>query len=295
MTARPMHEGEVQVHAKAVRRLVGSQFPQWAHLPVARLPSSGTDNALFRLGATLLVRMPRIDWAAADVEREHEWLPRLGPRLPVSVPTPIAIGEPGEGYPWRWSVYTWLDGANPAAGLPDADGLARDLARFVTALRRVDVTGAPRAARGEPLPQRDEATRASLRALSGLVDVPAVSRVWDHALRAPAWDGEPVWIHGDLAPGNVLLVDGRLSAVIDFGGAGLGDPACDLMVAWNLLAGPARAAFGAAAGVDEAIWQRGVGWALSVALIQLPYYADTNPALAAVARRVVSEVLAASD
>ena len=289
-----MHDGEVDVDRATVTRLVAGQFPQWAHLSVAPLPSAGTDNAMFRLGDQMLVRLPRIEWAAADVDREQAWLPRLAPQLPFAVPTPLAMGEPGDGYPWRWSIYTWLDGANPTVEhLDDPVGLTRDLAQFTSALQSIDRTGAPRAGRGEFLHERDAATRSAVAALDTVLDGEAVARVWSHALRAKPWEGEPVWIHGDLSPGNLLVENGRLRAVIDFGGVGVGDPACDLIVAWNLLPASARGAFHEATRVDDATWLRGAGWALSIALIQLPYYGLTNPSLAANARRVISEVLAA--
>jgi aminoglycoside phosphotransferase (APT) family kinase protein len=288
-----MHEGEVVVDAGLVRRLVAAQFPQWAGQSVARVPSAGTDNAMFRLGDEMLVRLPRIDWAVDDVGREQLWLPRLAPHLPFRVPTPLALGEPGEGYPWTWSVYDWLDGVNPTVGEPDDPlGLAVQLAQFTGALQRVDTGGAPRASRGEPLQERDEQTRAAVAELSGAVDTVAVLSAWDRALEAAAWAGEPVWVHGDLSPGNLLLVGGRLSAVIDFGGVGVGDPACDLIVGWNLLPPDARFAFREATGADDDTWARGRGWALSVALIQLPYYAETNVSLAGNARYVVAQVLA---
>jgi len=292
VTGADMHDGEIRVDPMVVARLVASQFPRWAHLSVVPIPSAGTDNSMLRLGDDMLVRLPRIEWAVADVCREQEWLPRLAPHLPFAVPTPLAMGEPEFGYPWRWSVYRWLDGANPTVdALDDPLGLARDLAHFTTALQRIDISGGPVASRGEPLHMREEATREAMGALTDVVDAGAVGRAWDDALRAPAWDGEPVWIHGDLAAGNLLLVDGRLSAVIDFGGVGVGDPACDLAVAWSLLPRSARGVFRKATGANEATWRRGAGWALSIALIQLPYYAQTNPSLAASAQHVIHEVL----
>ena len=204
MTGADMHDGEIRVDPMVVARLVASQFPRWAHLSVVPIPSAGTDNSMLRLGDDMLVRLPRIDWAVADVCREQEWLPRLAPHLPFAVPTPLAMGEPEFGYPWRWSVYRWLNGANPTVdALDDPLGLARDLAHFTTALQRIDISGGPVASRGEPLHMREEATREAMGALTDVVDAGAVGRAWDDALRAPAWDGEPVWIHGDLAAGNL--------------------------------------------------------------------------------------------
>ena len=293
--ARPgkMHAGEVDTDASLVRRLLAAQFPQWADLPIEPVVSAGTDNAIYRLGDDMAVRLPRIEWAIRQVDREQVWLPRLAPLLPVAIPVPLGKGEPGEGYPWHWSVYGWLNGENPAVDrLDDAGSLATDLAQFVAALRRIDLTGGPSAGRGVPLAERDAPTRTAIDALQGMIDTAAAAAAWDAALQAPAWSGPPLWVHGDLSPGNLLLIDGRLSAVIDFAGVGVGDPACDLIVAWNLLPAETRNVFRAALSVDDATWERGRGWALSIAPIQLPYYHRTNPVLAAGARYTIREVLA---
>jgi aminoglycoside phosphotransferase (APT) family kinase protein len=288
-----VHDGEHPIDEGLVRRLVADQHPRWADLPVDRVESIGTDNALFRLGDGMVVRLPRIDWAVAGVERAVCWLPRLAPQLPVPVPVPLARGAPGHGYPWAWAVTTWLDGSNPVVGaLADAPHLAAEVGVFVAALHRVDVPGGPRATRGEPLRERDAETREAIAALHGAIDIDAVTAAWEDALAAPPWAAPSVWVHGDLSPGNVLVKGGRLVGVIDFGGVGLGDPACDLLPAWNLLPADARPAFRDALGADDATWRRGRGWALSVALIQLPYYARRNPPLAANARHVIAEVLA---
>lgn len=294
-----MHADEVDTDAGLVRRLLAAQFPQWAELPVERVRSDGTDNALYRLGDDLVARLPRSPSRVHLVAKEVEWLPRLAPHLPVAVPIPLAEGAPGEGYPWPWSVCTWLAGENPTVGaLDDPASLAVELAAFVGALQLIDPTDGPPAGegnfqRGVPLAERDARTREAIEALRGVVDTEAVTAAWEMALSAPPWSGAPVWLHGDLAPGNVLLVDGRLSAVIDFGCLGVGDPAVDLIVAWNLLPPRARDLFRAALEVDAAAWERGRGWALSFALIALPYYERTNPALVASSRHVLRELLAA--
>ncbi len=292
MGTRRMHADEVDIDASLVRRLVSGQFPRWADLPLERVESSGTDNAMYRLGEDMAVRLPRIGGAADTVDREQRWLPRLAPLLPVAVPTPLGKGHPAEGYPWHWSVFRWLDGTNPVAGrVAEPDVLAKDLAEFVTALRRIDPADGPPAGRGAPLATRDAPTRAAIEDLHGLVDTGAVTAAWEEALRIPEWSGGPAWVHGDLSPGNALLTDARLSGVIDFGCAGVGDPTVDLIVAWNLLPADARDVFRAALGIDDATWARGRGWALSISLIQLPYYRNTNPALAANSRHVIREVL----
>jgi len=241
----------------------------------------------------MAVRLPRIHWAVTDVDKEHRWLPRLAPLLPVAIPVPLGKGGPAAGYPWPWSVYRWLEGENPAVDrFTDRGSLARELAQFVAALHRIDPTGGPPAGRGVPLHERDAPTRTALDALHGKVDTATVTAAWNAALRAPAWPGPPVWVHGDVSAGNVLTVDGRLSAVIDWGGLGVGDPACDLIVAWELFSGEARDIFREALEVDDATWARGRGWALSTALIALPYYRDTNPGIMASARRKLHEVFA---
>ena len=293
MRGRKMHADELAIDAPLVRRLVATQFPQWGDLLIEPVPSAGTDNAMFRLGPDLAVRLPRIHWAVDDVEKEHAWLPRLAPLLPVAVPVPLGKGEPAASYPWHWSVYRWLQGENPdIEEFTERRSLAQELARFVAALHRIDPTGGPLAGRGVPLAARDAPTRTALDALRGTIDTAAVTAAWDAALCAPVWAGPPVWVHGDLSAGNLLVVDGRLSAVIDFGGLGVGDPACDLIVAWELFSGPARRAYRDALAVDDATWARGRGWALSTALVALPYYRDTNPVIMASACRRIAAVLA---
>jgi aminoglycoside phosphotransferase (APT) family kinase protein len=296
MSSGKMHVDEVEIDVDLVRRLLAAQHPELAGLPLRPVPSAGTDNALFRLGDDLVVRLPRIHWAVDDVAKDLRWLPRLAPDLPLAIPAPVAAGSPGEGYPWPWSVQRWLDGVDATSGrLADLRATAVDLAGFVTALRRIDGSDGPRpgpTGRGVPLVVRDGATRAAIEALGEGVDPDAVITAWETALAAPEWDGEPVWVHGDLTPGNLLVVDGRLSAVLDFGAAAVGDPAVDLLPAWNLFTGDARSAYREALGVDDAMWARGRGWALSVALIALPYYLHTNPAITASSWFVVEQVLA---
>lgn len=288
-----MHADELHTDVPLVRRLLAAQFPQWAALPIEPVSSSGTDNALYRLGADMVVRFPRIHWAVGGVEKDFRWLPMIAPLLPVAIPVPLAKGRPAEGYPWEWGVYPWLGGENPTVdGIADADSLARDAARFVDALHRIDLTGWPPATRGVTLAMQDDEARPAIAALQGMIDTEAATAAWDAALRTPARSGPPVWVHGDLLPGNLLLQGGRLTGVIDWGGVGVGDPACDLIVAWGLLPPEARNVFRAELGVDDATWARGRGWALSIALIALPYYKDTNPGLAATARHLIREVLA---
>lgn len=296
-----MHADEVDIDGALVRRLLATQFPAWAELPLAPVASAGTDNALYRLGADMAVRLPRIGWAIGQVETELRWLPRLAPHLPLSIPVPLAIGDPGAGYPWHWGVYRWLEGENATLDrMGDPTEAAVTLAGFITALQRVNAAEGPQpgpnnSGRGVPLADRDEGTRAAIASLSGMIDSEAATAAWEAALRAPAWDGPPAWIHGDLQSGNLLAQRGRLSAVIDWGCMGVGDPACDLMPAWNLFTAETRAVFREAIAVDDATWARGRGWALSCGLIALPYYQTSNPVLAGIARHAIGEVLAELD
>ncbi|GAA4532226.1 aminoglycoside phosphotransferase family protein [Amycolatopsis samaneae] len=292
-----MHHGMFPLDDALVRRLVAARFPRWAGLPVRRWPSGGTVNAMYRLGEDMVVRLPLVRSGAKDVALEHRWLPRLASLLPTAVPEVLGAGEPAEGYPWPWSVYRWLPGEPPRAGdLRAPVALAEDLAGFVTAMRSVTLPDAPKAHRGGPLAALDAETRSAIEQLRGIpeegVDCDAVTAVWEHALRAPVWAGPPVWLHADLMPGNLLVDRDRLSAVLDFGCVGAGDPACDLFPAWNLLPPRARAVFRAALDVDDATWVRGRGRTLSQALIALPYYRETNSAMAANARHVIRSVLA---
>jgi aminoglycoside phosphotransferase (APT) family kinase protein len=298
MPAGKMHADEVDIDISLVRELLATQFPQWADLPIDPVHSAGTDNAIFRLGDDMSVRLPRIQNATLQVDKEHLWLPRLAPHLPLAIPFPLAKGTPGEGYPWHWSVYQWLKGENATIErISDTVQAARDLAHFISALQQIVPTGGPspgshNSFRGEPLSMRDAETRAAIATLSGMLDAGTATAAWETALQAPAWDGPPVWIHGDLLPLNLLVEQGRLIAVIDFGCLGVGDPACDLQVAWNLLSIETRDIFRSMLQVDDAMWERGRGWALSVGLIALPYYQSTNPVLASISQRAINEVLA---
>jgi aminoglycoside phosphotransferase (APT) family kinase protein len=293
-----MHADEVDTDVGLVRRLLAAQFPHWADLPLEPVASAGTDNALYRLGAELVVRLPRIHWATGQPDKEHEWLPRLAPLLPLAIPSPLATGTAAEGYPWHWSVYRWLDGETATLDrVADPREAATALGEFVAALQRIDSAGGPvpgegSTSRGVPLAQRDDVTRAAIASLHGTFATDALTAAWEAALAAPPWHGPPVWLHGDLQSGNLLAVGGRLSAVIDWGCLGIGDPACDVMPAWSYLPAEARDAFRAALPVDDATWARGRGWALSVGLIALPYYETTNQVLAGIARRSIAAVLA---
>jgi len=275
-----------------------AQFPEWAGLRIEPVPSAGTDNVLFRLGRELVVRLPRDSRAAKALAKERLWLPQLAPHLPLAVPLPLADGNPGEGYSFVWSVYRWLSGVDATRErVADKRDLADGLARFLTALQRIDATGGPAPGehnvfRGEPLARRDAATRSAIAALCDSIDVDVATSFWESALRAPAWEGAPVWVHGDLDRRNLLLEHGRLTAVLDWGCLGVGDPACDVAVAWTVLSQETRDAFRGALSIDDATWGRAHGWALSHAVGALSTFtADTNPTLLVEGRLWLDEVL----
>ncbi|NUR25221.1 MAG: aminoglycoside phosphotransferase family protein, partial [Catenulispora sp.] len=266
--ARP---GEIVVGVDTVRRLIADQFPQWAGLPVVAQPLSGTDNALFRLGDELVARLPRAPWAVDQVASDATWLPLLAPHLPVPVPLPVAVGAPDAEYPWPWTVVPWLPGGNPDPGA-DLTEVAVGLAAFVRAMIAVEPLDGPvkqGISRGVPLQRRDEVTRWSIARLGDRIDTRAVTAAWDEAMAAPAWAGPPVWLHGDLMAGNLLVDGGRLTAVIDFGGLGRGDPAIELLPCWDLFDARSRAVYAEALGFDDATWVRGWGWPLSGTLYWL--------------------------
>ncbi|NEB04302.1 aminoglycoside phosphotransferase family protein [Streptomyces sp. SID13726] len=292
-----MHADELDIDAELVAGLVSDQFPRWAGLPVAWVDSAGTDNALHRLGDDMVVRLPRLPGAGDQVGFEQRWLPRLAPQLPLAVPEPLAAGEPGRGYGLPWGVYRWLEGDNAYdAPVTDLALAAVELGRFVAALRGLDATGAPKSFRSGPLDDRDDYANLAIRELGadGTLDADRATALWDETVRLPRWDGEPVWLHADLLPGNLLTEHGRLTAVIDFGGLGTGDPSVDMLPAWTLFSGESRRLFREAAEVDDTTWERGRGWGLRFGLGAVHYYrGGKNPVLAEVGRRALEGVLAA--
>ena len=293
-----MHADEVDVDPSLVRRLLAAQFPQWADLPLASVEPRGTDNALYRLGGEMVVRLPRRERTVVTLEKELAWLPAIAPFVPLAVPAPLAVGAPTDEFAWTWAVYSWLEGENATpARLADARQTGLDLAGFMAALQRIDTTGAPGPGehnffRGEPLERRDAGVRASIETLGDEIDAAAVTELWEAALDAPEWDRPGVWIPGDLDSRNLLAAEGRLCAVLDWGSAGVGDPACDVMAAWKVLPAAGRDAFRDALSVDDATWERARGWALSQALGALSYYTlETNEVLVREAQRWLPEVL----
>lgn len=277
------------IDAALARRLVDTQFPQWAGLPLGPHSPAGSDHVIFRLGEQLAVRLPRHAGAIAQAAKEAEWLPRLAPRLPLAVPELVGVGEPDFGYPWPWAVSRWLDGEVATVdALSGSHEAAETLAEFLTALHSFDAEPAADLI-GRPLAARDAATRSAIAKTGDAFDTAAMTALWDAALAAP--DGPPRWCHGDFHTGNLLTTAGRLSAVIDFGEFGVGDPACDLIVAYTLLSPGTRATFRAALDVDDATWTRGRGWALATGLTAYTCYAAFNPRVAAQTTRQITEAL----
>ncbi|MFY1693202.1 aminoglycoside phosphotransferase family protein [Plantactinospora sp. WMMB782] len=285
----------IPVDVQQVRRLVVDQFPQWADLPVRPVANGGWDNFTFHLGARKSVRLPSAAEYAEAVDKEHRWLPVLAPHLPLPIPAPLGRGEPGAGYPFPWSIYEWLPGEPASADrIADPTRFALDLAEFLAALRSVDPADGPRPGqhnwyRGGTLRTYDGVARRALPTLAGHVDVDLAGEIWRSALDA-RWDGVPNWFHGDIAAGNLLLDDGKLAAVIDFGTCGVGDPACDLAIAWTLLTPEGRQVFRDRLSVDDATWARGRGWALWKTLVTCANTLGDEDDSAAGALRVLDEI-----
>ena len=284
-----MHEDELEIGDELVRRLLAEQFPELAEMPLRRIEPSGTVNAIYQLGDELSVRLPRRDGPIEHGSRELEWLPKLAPQLPVDVPVPVAQGRPGAGYPWFWEIHSWVHGETVPVEEIDAVQAARDLAGLVHALQEIDPRGAP-PGRGAALVERDSAFRYWLERFDS---DPRVVGQWERSLAAPPWDGPPVWHHGDLDMRNWLVGNRRITGVIDWGAMGVGDPACDVMVAWKLHSHAARDAFREALPTDDATWERARGWAVSQAVAALAYYTrQNNPSLYREAETWLALVLA---
>ncbi len=279
-----------------VRRLVAVQFPQWKNLSIQAVPVSGWDNKTFHLGDRMLIRMPSAAEYALQVEKEQHWLPRLAPFLSLPIPVPLAVGEPMDGYPWKWSIYSWLDGETAASGhIADLCEFAIDLAKFLKAFQSIDSTDGPLPGlhsfyRGGSLMTYDAEVRQALIALEGKINVKTAIQVWEAAL-ATAWNGKPVWVHGDISAGNLLVQNGHLSAVIDFGQLAIGDPACDLAITWTFFKGKSREAFRKELPLDKGTWSRGRAWALWKSLMVVAGFTNPNNFESARCWDIIKEVL----
>ena len=286
----------VHIDTALAQQLVSNQFPEWADLPITMILPGGWDNHSFRLGSTMLVRLPSAARYAAKIFKEQLWLPWLSPKLPLPIPKPIALGKPGFGYPWHWAVYAWLEGeVASAAQITSTSTFARNLANFLRALQAINATKGPKFGehnfwRGGPLAVYHAQTVQALTALQHKINTAVVTAIWDAALTS-AWQLAPVWVHGDISADNLLVQHGKLNAVIDFGGLAVGDPACDLAIAWNFFDSTARSAFRAALELDAATWQRGRGWALWKALIICAALPGTNPQTLPLANRCLAALI----
>ncbi|CAM5266081.1 hypothetical protein GCM10010329_02930 [Streptomyces spiroverticillatus] len=272
------------------RTLLKEQFPAWADLPLRPFAPAGSDHVIHRLGDDMAVRLPRGDWAAGQAVKEHRWLPRIAPHLPLAVPTPLALGRPTDAYPYHWSVARWLDGSTPT---PETQhpSTPTQLAAFLHALHALPPTTDPLPT--PTLPSYDPGTRRAITATAHVFDAPAMTALWEAALRAPHDPARDRWLHGNFHTGNLLAdTDGRITAVIDFGGFGVGDPSLDLIVAYTLLTPGSRAAFREALAPDDATWLRGMGWALATGLNAYTHHAATNPRVAAQTGRQITQALA---
>lgn len=293
-----MHANEIKIDLPLIRRLIDTQFPEWQNLPLKAISSAGTDNAMYRLGEDFAVRLPRRPEAALQIQKEQRWLPVIAPHLHCDVPLPFAISAPDAEFPYNWSVCRWLEGANAIeAQVSDFNQAAETLARFIADLQSVNTKDGPAPGahnfyRGVPLQYRNEQYLAALEQLHEIIDTKAALTLWQQALQAETWQQSPVWIHGDIHAGNLLVRNGCISAVIDFGGLGIGDPACDMMVAWNYLTADSRPVFRAAVKADDATWKRAQGWALSMAVIALPYYMNTNPQIVRSSLHTIEQLFA---
>jgi aminoglycoside phosphotransferase (APT) family kinase protein len=290
-----MRNDKLIINAALAHRLVATQFPQWKDLPVHPVAVGGWDNRTFHLGNQMLVRMPSAKQYAMKVEKEQKWLPRLAPLLPLPIPAPLAMGEPSDSYPWHWSIYRWIEGETAAiAPVTNMCDFATSLAHFLTVLQRIDTTDGPIDLESfsyiGALASYDAQTRQAISILQDKVDADAATEVWERALKT-TWQRSLVWVHGDISAANLLVKEGKLSAVIDFGGLGVGDPACDLVIAWKFFQGKSRKTFREMVPLDAGTWARGRGWALWKALIIAAGLVETNAIEAAHSWYTIDEVL----
>ena len=284
------------IDQRIATRLVSKQFPQWAHLDIRPVALGGWDNKTFHLGKDMTLRFPNAAAYAGQVTKEQKWLPRMASSLPLQIPKALALGEPGYGYSWHWSVYNWINGDTAAASRSiDKNTLAVDLSRFLTALYKIDITDGPKAGehnfyRGGNLLVYENETLGALKSLKSKLDANLCRRIWD-AGAGTNWNHNHVWVHGDISPGNLIIFGGRLSAVIDFGLLSVGDPSCDLAIAWTYFDRDSRKYFREGLPIDDDAWKRGRSWALWKALILAAEIASSNPVETALSKRVINEII----
>jgi len=286
----------VTIDISLVHKLISEQFPQWSNLPITPVKNGGWDNRTFHLGEHMSLRLPSSAEYAPKVKIEQYWLPKLAPHLPLVIPTPLAMGNPTEYYPFHWSVYHWIEGETASVEqITNLNEVAVDLAHFLVALQKIDPTDGPASGqhnfyRGGSLKMYDAETQQATAQLGHRIDTPLIKEIWNLAL-ASIWNNPPVWIHGDIAPTNLLVKNGKLIAVIDFGGLGIGDPACDFAIAWTFFKNESRHAFRTALATDDETWNRARGWALWKALITYAQLPGTNSAEKESSKKIIDEIV----
>jgi len=280
-----------EITLNLVTKLIQEQFPQWADLPIKPVERSGHDNRTFRLGNTMLIRLPSRDEYAPAVIKEQKWLPQLAQHLSIPIPLPLAMGKPNKEYPFNWSIYQWIEGENSdTLDEKDLNQFAYDVAQFLHELHKIDITGAPIATdRGTTPFHYDDETKNCLEQLKSLIDTQTALSIWQTGLNSQ-WNQNPVWIHSDLAVGNILVKDHKLAAVIDFSGIAVGDPACDVVIAWTFFKGESREIFKQAMNLDDNTWARARGWALWKALITLIAIENKQSIKAAEQLRIIDAI-----
>ena len=292
-----MSNSKLDIETTTVHSLITKQFPQWKDLPISPVAQSGWDNRTFHLGEEMLIRMPSSLEYVIQVEKEQKWLPKLAPLLPLQIPVPLAMGQPSIEYPWKWSIYRWIKGEPASCGyISNLCDFASSLAHFLQALQFIDARGAPLPGkhsfyRGGSLTHYESETRQAIRSLHGKIDTQTAVDLWEKAL-VTTWQGLPVWIHGDISSGNLLVQEGKLSAVIDFGQLAVGDPACDLAIAWTLFSGESRETFRETLKLDEETWARGRAWTLWKALVVAANFTNPGNSESAQCWHIIDEVLA---
>jgi aminoglycoside phosphotransferase (APT) family kinase protein len=292
MNPQKLHPNEPDITPDIVQQLLATQFPQFADAPLQLLNAGGTENVLYRLGDDHLLRFPRIDWAVTPLKKDHTWLSYIAPHLPLAVPTQLALGQPSSSYPFVWGLYHWLAGEDVFMAAPlDMPTLTQNIVGFIQALQRIPVPADAPPTRAKPLIGNDIGVQHNLGLLPERFKPDVLRQLWENAVVLPVWDGTPVWSHGDLHAANLLTNHGKLSAVIDFGALGVGDPMFDHCAAWWLLDAPARAEFRRLLAIDEHSWQRALGQVICGAAMAYPYYKDTNPVLTGIAKRAIRQVL----
>ncbi|MEU4216922.1 aminoglycoside phosphotransferase family protein [Actinoplanes sp. NPDC026623] len=297
-----LHENEIPIDEAVIRSLLRAQRPDLASLPLSPA-GAGTENIMYRLGDELLVRLPRTEGKAPPLIKEQAWLPRLAPLLTCRIPEPVHAGTPGAGYPAPWSIYRWIDGTEPRPDtVVDWAAFGTDLAAFVRELHGIDLMGATRAGelswyRGGSLKARDEWVGADFDTCRTTVDtgldIDALEEIWRETLALPEPSGPHGWLHGDLRPTNLLVAEGRLHAVIDFGALSVGYPDAEHATVWDLPA-PARQAYRNLLGLDDHTWARARGWAIAVGIGGLTYYWNSYPAFVAECRTRLESIIAAA-